>query len=99
MCGISYPTSISRCRVCEASTDWMSSDSPDPDWEHEVETRLYGGRESEHDRIEQWRIDYAIKLGYETGVALSLAISDADMHRLEQLIRDGCALELAARIV
>ena len=55
--------------------------------------------ETEADKVERWRISVCLDLGYDTETALSIAVSDADIHVLAKLIADGCSLELAARIV
>jgi hypothetical protein len=56
-------------------------------------------RLTEAERVEAWRLKVTLDLGYTVDVAESIATSDADLHLLARLIRDGCSLELAARIV
>jgi hypothetical protein len=56
-------------------------------------------RIDESSRVEAWRLKVALDLGYQVDAAEEIATSDADLHQLEGLIRNGCSLELAARIV
>lgn len=80
----------------------MSSSDPDEDWEHTVELAKAAPRVilSADDKIGMWRLETALNLGYDVETAESLAVSDADMYVLEyRLIRRGCPLSLAARIV
>jgi len=98
-CAIDYPTSMGRCSVCGEETGYMSSAEPHPEWEREVAVRKSMTSGTEDERIEWWRMEYALGLGYSPAVAMSLAASDADMHQLEALIRAECPLELAAKIV
>lgn len=56
-------------------------------------------RETEAERVERWRIEYALDLGYAPASALTIALSAADLHHLEDLIRAGCPHELAAQIL
>jgi hypothetical protein len=56
-------------------------------------------RQTEADRVEAWRLKVCLDLGFSVAVAESIAVSDADLHHLEDLIRAGCPLTLAARIV
>jgi hypothetical protein len=97
--GIDFPTSVMRCPVCDEATDWLNSVDPDPDWEHAVELCAGGRPSTEAEKIERWRLTVALDLGYGVETAESLAASDADLHELANLIRDGCPLPLAARIV
>lgn len=79
----------------------MSSSDPDEDWEHTVELAKAAPRViSVDDRIGRNRLLRCLDLGYDVETAESLAVSDADMYVLEyRLIRRGCPLPLAARIV
>lgn len=98
-CGIDYPTSVFKCPICGEQTDWMTNADPDPDWERTIELRQWRPS-SEDDRVERWRIDWCLHLGYDFATAMSIAVSDADLHMLdERLIRRGCPLDLAARII
>lgn len=97
--GINFPTNVTCCPVCEETTDWLNSADPDADWQVAVELAAAVKPISENDRVERWRLETCLNLGYSVDVAESLAVSDADLHCLEDLIRDGCSLELAARIV
>lgn len=56
-------------------------------------------RLTEAERVRGWRLKVCLDLGYSIDVAESLTVSDADLHELEHLIRAGCPLDVAARIV
>jgi hypothetical protein len=90
---------VHACPVCGQETDYMGSAAPDPDWEHEVELRTHHRPSVEQQKIERWRLQTALDFGYDVETANSLAVSDADLHDLDALIRKGCPLLLAARIV
>lgn len=49
-------------------------------------------------RLLRWRTEYLIALGFALREAAFLAISQVDIHELEQLIARGCPPETAARI-
>jgi hypothetical protein len=49
-------------------------------------------------RLARWRAERLFTLGYELGRAVSLAISEVDIHELERLIDHGCPPETAVRI-
>jgi hypothetical protein len=54
---------------------------------------------SEPDRVEAWRLQTLIEAGYPFEHAELIAISDADLHRAVELLRKGCAPELAVDIL
>ena len=47
----------------------------------------------------RWRTQRLLKIGYDLREAGRLALSRIDIHELEQLVRRGCPLETAVRIV
>jgi hypothetical protein len=56
--------------------------------------------ETEQERIEQWRFDELVRAGYEPDAATVIASrSDIDLHRAVDLLRSGCAPELAIAIL
>ena len=57
-------------------------------------------RETEQERIERWRAEELERAGYETAAASLLATrADIDLHDAIELLRKGCAAELALRIL
>jgi hypothetical protein len=56
--------------------------------------------QSELDYVVRWRRDELIRAGYDPGSALRVATRpDVDLHVAVDLLRHGCALETALRIV
>jgi hypothetical protein len=56
--------------------------------------------ESEQERIERWRAAELERAGYEPAAASLLASrGDVDLHRAVDLLRNGCAPELALQIL
>ena len=56
--------------------------------------------ETEQERIERWRADELERAGYEASAASLLASrADVDLHYAIDLIRNGCAPELALQIL
>jgi hypothetical protein len=57
-------------------------------------------QETEQDRIERWRAEELERAGYEAAAASLLATrSDVDLHYAIDLLRNGCAPELALQIL
>jgi hypothetical protein len=54
---------------------------------------------TESERVETWRLEQALELEVPLPLAEEFAVSDADLHRLAELVDAGCAPELAARIL
>ena len=55
---------------------------------------------SEIDRIESWRHEELERAGYDPESALVIAAShDVDLHAAVNLLRRGCAVELALQIL
>jgi hypothetical protein len=56
--------------------------------------------ETESDRVERWRAETLERAGYDMTAAAVLAIrTDVDLHLAIELIEQGCAPELALRIL
>lgn len=56
--------------------------------------------ETEQERIERWRAEELERAGYESSAASLLAgRPDVDLHYAIDLIRNGCAPELALQIL
>lgn len=53
---------------------------------------------SEHQRLIVWRVERALKLGYPLEEAANIAWENVDLHRLADLIKNGCPLKLAHSI-
>jgi hypothetical protein len=63
-----------------------------------AEPQLYA--ETEAERVERWRAEELERAGYDRHTALELAArNDVDLHRAVDLLRRGCARELAAAIL
>jgi hypothetical protein len=56
-------------------------------------------QQSETERVTMWRAWQLQLLGAEPALADALAERDLDTHELEHLLRRGCGLELALRIL
>lgn len=56
-------------------------------------------RDTEFVKILRWRSIYARELGYDDVDVSVLAGSEADLHKLEQLLLAGCDPDLALEIV
>jgi hypothetical protein len=48
--------------------------------------------------VERMRFSRALAAGVDYEIAAAFAEGDGDLHRLEQLVRDGCNPNLAAQI-
>jgi hypothetical protein len=55
--------------------------------------------QDERAKVQSWRLHVLIEAGYPIEVAEQLAESDADLHAAVQLVDDGCAAEVAAKIL
>jgi len=57
-------------------------------------------QETELERIQRWRADELERAGYERAAASLLATrADVDLHYAIDLLRNGCAPELALQIL
>jgi hypothetical protein len=54
---------------------------------------------SERVKIESWRLHVLIEAGYPLPLAERLAHSTVDLHQAVDLVRAGCAAELATEIL
>jgi hypothetical protein len=55
---------------------------------------------TEIERIERWRADELIRVGYDAEQAMALAVRhDIDLHAAAQLLRSGCPPDLALQIL
>jgi hypothetical protein len=50
-------------------------------------------------KVETWRLHVLMEAGYPVPLAERIAHSNADLHRAVELVRAGCAPELAAEIL
>jgi len=56
--------------------------------------------ETESERVERWRTDELIRVGFEPDAATVLAAEpEVDLHRAIELIEQGCPPDLALRIL
>ena len=56
--------------------------------------------ESELTQVERWRVDELERAGYDPRAAMTLAARhDIDLHLASDLLRRGCAQELALQIL
>jgi hypothetical protein len=57
-------------------------------------------RDTEQSRIERWRAAELERAGYDPAAAALLAArSDVDLHHAIDLLRNGCAADLALQIL
>jgi hypothetical protein len=55
---------------------------------------------TELERIERWRADELIRVGYDANQAMTLAVRhDVDLHAAADLLARGCPPDLALRIL
>ena len=55
---------------------------------------------TELERIERWRADELIRVGYDPHQAMTLAVRhDIDLHRAADLLERGCPADLALQIL
>ena len=65
-----------------------------------IETQVEALRETEDDRVLQWRIDRLLEAGYSGEAALIIALDNRiDLHRATGLLAAGCAHDTALRIL
>ena len=57
-------------------------------------------QETEQERVERWRLEALVKVGYDSTSAAQLAVrNDVDLHRAIELVERGCPPEIAVRIL
>jgi hypothetical protein len=62
-------------------------------------TQVVESDHSERVKIESWRLHVLIEAGYPLPLAERLAHSTVDLHQAVDLVRAGCAAELATEIL
>ena len=62
-------------------------------------TEIVESDESERAKVESWRLHVLIEAGYPLPLAERLAGSEVDLHRAVELVRAGCAHDVAAEIL
>jgi hypothetical protein len=56
--------------------------------------------ETEDERVIRWRMEQLSNAGYSWACAMVIAANrDVDLHRAVALVRDGCPVETAVRIL
>jgi hypothetical protein len=55
--------------------------------------------QSEKAKVESWRLHVLIQADYPLRLAERLAASEADLHRAVELVKRGCAPEMATEIL
>lgn len=103
MCGINYPLGYERCQVCDTNLDRMQNATIDDDWQLRVEraSPLAAAYPlTEFEKVENWRLESALILGYPVELAESIAAdTTVDLNRLRVLVTEkNVPLELAVRI-
>lgn len=103
LCGINYPLGYERCHVCDTPLDRMTTATVDDDWQLRVERSsplAAAGPLTEIEKVENWRLEEALRLGYTVETAESIAAdTTVDLNLLRVLVeREHVPLELAARI-
>jgi hypothetical protein len=56
-------------------------------------------QEGETDKVAGWRLHVLLVAGYPLEAAERIAASEADLHRAVELVRQGCAHEVAEKIL
>lgn len=65
-----------------------------------IELESRPGGTSEEERVLAWRVDRLEQAGFDAVTAVELALRrDVDLHRAVELVRSGCPLETARRIL
>lgn len=55
--------------------------------------------QDERSKVEGWRLHVLMEAGYPVELAERVAASDVDLHHAVELVDQGCAPEVAARIL
>lgn len=56
--------------------------------------------ETEHERVIRWRLEQLSSVGYGWASAIVLAANrDVDLHQAARLLRQGCPVDTAVRIL
>ena len=54
---------------------------------------------TEQDKVQTWREQRIAELRYQPEIAEMCALADMDWHRIDDLVRNGCPLDTAIRIL
>ncbi len=54
---------------------------------------------TEQDKVQHWRERRILELGYQPEIAEVCALAELDWHALDHLIRAGCPLDLAIKVL
>lgn len=54
--------------------------------------------DTEAERVEEWNRDFFVSLGFESDVALELAVAGVDPHDVQRQMLRGCSRETARLI-
>jgi hypothetical protein len=98
-CEVKWPREdrFALCPVCGTTTGVLQVAEPSDDWEARyTAARKYASPEA---KIAQMRLDRFIAAGLDIGRSLSWASEAVDLHLFERLCKQGCPMEVAARIV
>lgn len=103
LCGINFPLGYERCQVCDTNLDRMQNATVDDDWQIRVERAsplIPAHPLTEIEKVENWRLESALRLGYTVDVAESIAAdTSVELNLLRVLVeRNNVPLELAVRI-
>lgn len=110
-CGISYPTGVYQCKVCDGKTSYIANETPDDDWQDVVERAKAGeaGRgtlSTTEEKVETWRASELERFGLDPVLAAHVAgrrhaeggyAVDLDDYR--RLVGRGCAPATAVEIL
>lgn len=100
-CGLNYPLGYNLCQVCNLPLSRMNADVHE-DWQAQVAARLSEIHDppTREQKVELWRLESALRLGYEVETAESIAAdTEVDLNLLRVLVeKKSVPLELAARI-
>lgn len=104
MCGVSWPTSHKECPLCGESTNYFSDVEPTKDWEEQIEEkeRKQGATATRTNKVTDMRFERLRKAGLDIHRAMVLAErshAECDIHGFEDLIEQGCGIDLAYDII
>ncbi len=85
------------CPACGTVTAVLNVADPDDDWEPRYTKAMKNA--SPEAKIAQMRLDRFLAAGLDIGRSITWASAAVDLHLFERLRKQGCAVEVAARIV
>lgn len=98
--GIDFDTDVVRCPVCQETTVFVASANPDRDWKQQVAELQRMRRPGAEDEVTGWRLHRLLELGIDREDAEHLAARrDFDIHALAELLKRGCPVGTAIRIL